>query len=155
MPKYLPIVGILIILGLVLYKLFLKNSSLETIGITIGGEKFDLEIAKNLSQKSRGLSGRQKLCRNCGMIFIYSNEGTYPFWMKNTLIPLDMIWVNKNGVITDIVTANPKPNIPMAKLTLYKNTSPARYIIELNADRSKELGLKVNTKIWTNPPIFP
>jgi len=154
MPKYLPLT-IILVLGFLLYKLFIKNSPLETINITINNKKFDLEVAKSLNQKSQGLSNRSSLCPNCGMIFIYPKEGIYPFWMKETLIPLDMIWVNKNGIVTDIVTANPEPNTPITKLTLYRNTSPAQYIIELNANQSQEIKLKIGDQIWTNPPVFP
>jgi len=155
MPKYLSIIIVIIAIGFV-YRLLSKNpTNNSTINLNIKNEKFNLEVAQTLTQKSRGLSNRSSLCSNCGMIFVYQKEGTYPFWMKDTLIPLDIIWISSRGVVTDIVTANPQPNTPITKLTLYQNTKPAQYIIELNANRSQEIGLKVDQQIWTNPPTFP
>jgi len=155
MPKYLSIIIVTIAIGFV-YRLLSKNpTNNSTINLNIKNEKFNLEVAQTLTQKSRGLSNRSSLCSNCGMIFVYQKEGTYPFWMKDTLIPLDIIWISSRGVVTDIVTANPQPNTPITKLTLYQNTKPAQYIIELNADRCREIELQVGDQIWTNPPIFP
>ena len=155
MPKYLPIIIVFIILGFLVYqKILAKTPSVETISLTLNNTKFELEVAKSLSQKSRGLSERSAMCQNCGMIFVYTNEGTYPFWMKDTLISLDMIWVNNKGIVTDIITAVPEPNTPITKLTLYQNTKPAQYIIELNANQAQNIGLKNGDQIWTNPPTF-
>lgn len=155
MQKYLPVIIVIITIGLV-YRLLSKNpTNNSTINLNIKNEKFNLEIAKTLTQKSRGLSNRSSLCSNCGMIFVYQKEGTYPFWMKDTLIPLDIIWISNQGVITDIVTANPQPNTPITKLTLYQNTKPAQYIIELNAGRCREIELQAGNQIWTNLPTFP
>ena len=82
-----------------------KQQSTPTIDITLKNKTFSLEIAKSTIQKSRGLSNRHNLCSNCGMIFVYQTEFIYPFWMKNTLIPLDIIWINKQGTVVDIIQA--------------------------------------------------
>lgn len=115
--------------------------------IQIKNKKFILEIAKTISQKTRGLSKRVSLCDNCGMIFIYENENFYPFWMKDTLIPLDMIWLNNSNEIVSIYTAQTEINIPLTKLTIYKNNKPANKIIELNAGEANKLGLKIGDTI--------
>ncbi|MFA5828086.1 MAG: DUF192 domain-containing protein [Candidatus Shapirobacteria bacterium] len=155
MPKYLSIVAILILFGFLVYKILSKDSPKGVVTLAINNQNFDLEIAKSMGQKSAGLSGRPSLCKNCGMIFVYSTDGIYPFWMKDTLIPLDMIWISKDGVITDIFTAHPQPDTPITRLTLYQNTTPARYIIELNAGISTQIGLKPGNRIWIDPPTFP
>lgn len=116
--------------------------------VQIKNKKFTLEIAKTISQKTKGLSKREKLCENCGMIFVYNNENIYPFWMKDTLIPLDIIWLNSANEIVSIHTASTEINIPLNKLTIYKNDKPAKNIIELNAGESNRLGLKIGDKLW-------
>lgn len=131
-----------------IYFLFIKKSPPPGIvTIDIKNHQFDLEIAKSLSEKSRGLSSRTSLCGNCGMIFVYSNESYYPFWMKDTLIPLDMIWLDKNGRIVTIHTAHPQLDTPPTQLKAYRNSDPAQFIIELNAGKSEEIGLNVGDTI--------
>ncbi len=115
-----------------------KQSSTPTINIDINGTNYNLEIAKTIFEKSRGLSKRAELCPTCGMIFIYQNEGTYPFWMKDTLIPLDIIWLDKTGKVIDIKTGKPNDLTPLT------NSAPAQYIIELNPNVS---GLKIGDVI--------
>jgi len=137
--KKLLIFSLLIIFFLAVFYFWpKKNSQTNTINIDINGTKYNLEIAKTIFEKSKGLSKRSELCSNCGMIFIYQNEAIYPFWMKDTLIPLDIIWLDKNGKVVDIKTG--KPN----DLTPLPNQTPAQYIIELNPNVS---GLKIGDVI--------
>ena len=132
---------LIIIVCLVLLIKPTKQQSTPAIDITLKDETFSLEIAKSAIQKSRGLSNRNSLCPNCGMIFIYRIESIYPFWMKNTLIPLDIIWIDKNGTIVDIIQG--KPN----NLSILTPKSPALYIIELNKDTSTNLNLNIGDYI--------
>ncbi len=141
------IILIVIVIGLIAYTKISTWPSLNTsdknmITFSIKSKLFKLEKAITLIQKASGLSNRTSLCENCGMIFIYSEEGIYPFWMKDTLIPLDMIWVNKKGEVVDIFTAYPEPGVPLYKLKNYTNSSPAKYIIELNANQAQQLNLR-------------
>jgi hypothetical protein len=64
--------------------------------------RVDVEIADNDSERSRGLSGRQYLGDYEGMLFIYQNEVNNPFWMKDMLIPLDIIFIDSDNYIVDI-----------------------------------------------------
>lgn len=141
-----PIAIILIIFLLVsiflIYFATRSASPTQTTAIKINGQEISLEIAKSTAQHSQGLSGRETLCPHCGMIFVFKKEGIYPFWMKDTLIPLDMIWLDSSGKIVSILTAEPEPDTPINQLKFYQNTKPARYVIELNAHRASELKLK-------------
>lgn len=138
----------------VIYLIYLitYHPKTKTVSIKLGNIKYDFEIAKTISQKSIGLSGRTSLCKNCGMIFIYSSEGIYPFWMKDTLIPLDMIWLDKTGKIITYHNAQPEPNIPLTKLKNYANSTPAKYILEINSGDFTKLNLKIGGII--NLPNF-
>jgi hypothetical protein len=72
------------------------------------------------------------------MIFIFNKDVTLPFWMKDTLIPLDMIWLDKSGKIVDIQTI-----IETNSTKIYQNQSPAKYVLELNANDSQKINLKI------------
>lgn len=123
------------------------NNSLATKKITLGKTLYNIELAKTNLERSAGLSNRKSLCPNCGMIFIFDQPSTYPFWMKDTLIPLDIIWLDESGKIVTIHEARPEPNIPFYKLKLYQNKEPALYVLELNAGDTHKLNLKIGDKI--------
>lgn len=141
---------ILIALGIFIYFKFVKtnpNTKFETTEIKIGTDTYSIEIAKSTSQLSLGLGNRQTLCAKCGMLFIFPFEGVLPFWMKDTLISLDMIWINSNNKIVSIQTALIEPDKSNLQLQVYKNDQPAKYVIELNAGIAKEINLKVGDTI--------
>lgn len=152
MAKNLILIALLITVIFLTYYLFFSgtNTPLNTINITIKNKKYSLEIAKSSSQQSRGLSNRTSLCPDCGMIFPYPFNTILPFWMKDTLIPLDMIWINSQGSIVKILTVQPQPNTPSTSVTVYKNEAPAKYVIELNAGDAKKLDLNVGDLINLN-----
>lgn len=120
-----------------------KPSELPKINLTLGNTSYSIEIARSLLQKTKGLGGRTSLCSTCGMLFIYNSEGIYPFWMKDTLIPLDMLWLDSSGKIVSIHTAQPEPNVPDFQLKNYSNTTPAQYVLEINALQAQKLNLQV------------
>lgn len=138
---------LLIIPIIIIVILFVSPQKPKTISIYTSGHTFSLEIAKTISQKNRGLSKRRSLCPNCGMLFIFNTENIYPFWMKDTLIPLDMIWLNSQNQIVSIETAQVQPNTPNSQLKIYQNTKPAMFIIELNGGTAQKLNLKVGDTI--------
>jgi uncharacterized membrane protein (UPF0127 family) len=90
---------------------------------------FSLEIAKTPAQRSQGLMFREKLDEKYGMVFIFSDSAKHPFWMKNTLIPLDMIRLDSGYKIVDIKQADPCKQDPCA---IYTPVADANYVIELN-----------------------
>ena len=145
------IIGIILItLGIFVYFKFVKtnpNTKFESTEIKIGQDIYSMEIAKSPSQLSLGLGNRQNLCSKCGMIFVFPFEGILPFWMKDTQIPLDMIWINSKKEIVSIQTASVETDSPDFKLQMYKNDSPAKFVIELNANTAKQLNLKVGDKL--------
>lgn len=145
-------IGYLIILIVVIIFAYLKfpRKANKSVNLSIGTQNFLLEIANNPYLQSKGLSKRDKLCDNCGMLFIFNYEIKQTFWMKDTLIPLDIIFINSSGQITDIYTAKPEPGKGDFELTLYQSTSPVKYVIELNAGVSEKIGIKKGTKINLN-----
>ena len=129
---------LLIIAGILIWRLFFYLPPSNSVKIKITNVNYNIELAKTSAQKIKGLSGRETLCKNCGMLFIFSFETNLPFWMKDTLIPLDMVWLDKNGKVVDIQTATETNS-----KKIYQNQSPAQYVLELNANDSQKIGLKI------------
>jgi hypothetical protein len=129
---------LIIIAGLLIWRLFFYLPTAKFVDIKIADTKYKIEIASSSAQKIKGLSNRDSLCPKCGMLFIFGFETELPFWMKDTLIPLDMIWLDKTGKIVDIKTAT-----EINSQKLYRNQSPAQYVLELNANDYQKLNLKI------------
>ncbi len=105
---------------------------------------FLLKTAKTPEEISKGLMFYKQLEKNKGMLFVFKKEGVYPFWMKNTLIPLDIIWIDENNKIVFI-----KNNAEPCKELNCENINPkvnAKYVLEINAGISKNIGLKIGDK---------
>jgi len=116
------------------------------------GFKIDAEVAKD---KQRGLQGRKSLCQQCGMFFIFDREWYYPFWMKDTLINLSMLWIDSDGEIVHVVE-NAEPCIgkknPYAECKVYSPSRTAKYVLEVNPKAAS--GIEIGTKIMSDPPLF-
>lgn len=98
-----------------------------------------LEVAKTSQQQQQGLMHRKYLCPKCGMIFVYPRDAMQSFWMKNTYIPLDMIFVNSKGKIINIYI----DTIPNNSQIIYSSDEPVQYIIELNANIVQKLNITI------------
>jgi len=129
---------LIIIAGILIWRLFFYLPPANSIKMKIGNNNYNIELATTIAQKTKGLSGRDSLCKNCGMIFVFGFEANLPFWMKDTLIPLDMIWLDKNGKVVDIQTIT-----EINSTKIYQNQTPAQYVIELNANDSQKINLKI------------
>lgn len=102
-----------------------------------------VEIADTESTRSRGLMFREQLAPNEGMIFVFDEPGEHAFWMKNTLIPLDMVWLDADKRILHIA-----PSVPPCKADPCPTYSPApgtraSFVVELVSGFATQHGLKV------------
>ena len=109
---------------------------------------FKVEIADTTAKRALGLMNRKSLPEDEGMFFIFEDESEKSFWMKNTLIPLDMIFANSNFVIVKI-QKNTQPCKIIACET-YSSVKPAKYVVEINGGLSNKLGIKEGQKIKIN-----
>ena len=123
---------------------------LGTVLITIKGQPFQLWIADDSEEQARGLMFVTKeqmapLSDNTdrGMIFRFERERPLSFWMRNTIIPLDIAYLDKNGIVVSIHTMAPLDD----RVGQYSSGRPAKYAIEVNADRFKSLNLKPGDRI--------
>ena len=105
----------------------------------------DIELAQNESQQQLGLMYRDTLAENQGMLFLFNSEEVRAFWMKNTILSLDIIFVNEHN---EIVTIH-KYTTPYSEET-YASTKPAKYVLEVNAGYADKRKLSVGDRIsWT------
>ncbi len=121
--------------------LFLKKPEYPPqVKVNIDNYNYYLEIASTSQQREIGLSNRESVCVNCGMLFVFPREGNRSIWMKDTLVPLDIIWLDKKFKIVKIVTA-------LETNSQKTYTGKAKYIIELNANEIFKRDLKVGDTI--------
>lgn len=104
--------------------------------------EINLELAVTLPQMTRGLMHRKTMKDDWGMLFIYDDVRVRSFWMKNTLLPLDMLFIDEKGKIVGIIEGAE----PMT-LTSRSVGIPAKYVLELNAGQAKKLGLQPGVKM--------
>ena len=111
--------------------------------ISLKGHVFALEIADTPAERALGLMHRENLAESAGMLFVFFAERTLNFWMKNTLISLDILYMDAEGVVVDIQTMHPQPGVPDSELRNYPSAAPAQYALEINAGLAKEYGFEV------------
>ena len=101
---------------------------------------FQVELAQNDEERTRGLQWRESMDGGKGMLFIFPYPSKYGFWMKDTLIPLDMIWMDYARRVVSIVTdVKPCKESPCPTFT---PPSDALYVFEINAGYAAKLGIK-------------
>lgn len=76
------------------------------------------------------------------MLFVFDAERQLSFWMKGTLIPLDILFLDSQGVVMDVQTMTPQPGAPDSELIVYTSAKPARYALEMNAGLAEALGIE-------------
>jgi uncharacterized protein len=146
-------ISLLIILS-VFFGVFLlgkPKAAAPTVDIYFSGQPnfiIHAELAQTPSEWSRGLMFRNSMPNDAGMLFVFPLEATQSFWMKNTKIPLDIIFISSAGVIVDIkndflpCTADPCP--------VYNSAAPAQDVLEINYGLAQKTGLKTGDKIIIN-----
>ena len=105
---------------------------------------FDVDVADSSIKKSKGLMGVRYLDEGDGMLFVYDDEGNYSFWMKNTLIPLDMIWIDENLEVVDIKSVFP---CEVEECESYSSLGVARYVLEINFGLSEKYNISVGDEV--------
>ncbi len=109
------------------------------------GAVVSLEIADTEAVRQRGLMFRERLAPDEGMIFVFPVAGDYPFWMKNTLIPLDMLWLDAQRRI--VALARSVPPCKADPCPSYPPDAVASYVIEVVSGFARQHGLKVGDTV--------
>ena len=108
-----------------------------TLRTATGEYKFNVEVVDTNESRAQGLMFRTELADDAGMLFDFKEERKVSFWMQNTLIPLDMIFIGADGVV-DKVHVNARPQDP----TSIPSGVPVQFVLEIPGGRSVETGLK-------------
>ncbi|GAB2506844.1 DUF192 domain-containing protein [Lysobacter humi (ex Lee et al. 2017)] len=120
--------------------------------VEIGGRRFTVEIADDDSERARGLMFRDELAADRGMLFLHESEEPLAYWMKNTRIPLDILYFDGRRRLV-----SQQRDVPPCSLgdgcPPYPSAAPARYVLELNAGKAAELGLQDGAEIRFGPGI--
>jgi hypothetical protein len=96
-----------------------------------------VEVAKNDHDRMRGLMFRKRMESDHGMIFSFDDKEDHTFWMHNTCIPLDMLFIDEDGLIVGI-----QENTPTMSDDTFKSGCPGKYVLELNAGYARSHGIK-------------
>ena len=106
-----------------------------------------LEVARTSEERARGLMERSSLPQDWGMFFVYEEEGLLRFWMRDTLIPLDILFLDSMGSVVDVQTMVPEPGVAPELLRTYTSAAPARYALEVNAGVAAACGVEVGSQV--------
>jgi uncharacterized membrane protein (UPF0127 family) len=112
---------------------------------TSAGERVpvEVEIADTDAERQTGLMGRTALPENAGMLFVFEGEQTLSFWMRDTLIPLSIAYIDAEGRIVDIQDMQPLDDVPPD----YVSAEPAQYALEVNQGFFAERGVAVGDTV--------
>jgi uncharacterized membrane protein (UPF0127 family) len=113
--------------------------SIETAG---GKKSFTVELALTPAQQSQGLMFRKSMAPDAGMLFVFPEEREQAFWMRNTYLPLDMIFIRADGSILSIA----ERTVPLTDDPV-PSRGPARAVLELNGGSAQRLGIKPGDKV--------
>lgn len=107
-----------------------------------GSRDFVVEVARTTEEQGKGLMYRREMAPDAGMLFVYPAVSRVTMWMKNTFIPLDMLFIGAEGRITHIV----ERTVPQSNELIGSN-GPVRAVLELNAGTASRLGIKVGDQV--------
>ncbi|WP_299380949.1 DUF192 domain-containing protein [uncultured Kiloniella sp.] len=115
-----------------------EKDTLTIFSATGKAHKFNIEIASTNEERSQGLMYRKNMAKNAGMLFVYNKPNNVTMWMKNTYIPLDMLFFNSEGKVVYI-----KENTTPHSTKTIASGQDVIGVLELNAGTTFQLGIKV------------
>lgn len=116
--------------------------SIVTIDTPNGAARFRVEVASETAARMRGLMYRTQMGPDAGMLFAFPGDHFQAFWMKNTILPLDMIFIRADGTISSVATHT----VPYSEQPVMSQ-EPVRAVLEINAGRSDALGIRAGEKV--------
>jgi len=108
---------------------------------------FTCEVARSQAELSQGLMFRNELPLDRCMLFVFNDSGNRSFWMKNTRIPLDIIFINDNQSVINVEKGNVELNVKDSDLKIYRSIAPARLVVEINQGMSSAYGVREGTAV--------
>lgn len=121
---------------------FISGCAQNQSKVELGDAVFQVELADTPESITMGLMYRESMPDNVGMLFVFSDEAMRSFWMKNTLIPLDIIYLDADKKVVSIQhNARPCKNT-ISRCPSYPSEKPAMYVLEINSGLSKKMNIK-------------
>ena len=117
--------------------------------VEVGGAAFKVDIADDAAERSRGLSGRNPLPDDGGMLFVYQEPLVPGFWMRQMRFALDFVWIGQNCEVVDVTPNVPAPEAGTSEseLTLYHPAASILYNLEVNAGTAEIHGIEVGDAV--------
>ncbi|MBT4277920.1 DUF192 domain-containing protein [Candidatus Falkowbacteria bacterium] len=120
-----------------------KNEDINT-ELKIGDKIISIETVDTFSGRRQGLSGRDSLCQDCGLFFVFDEKDTHIFWMKDMKFPIDIIWIDDNTVVEIAKNAEIPSN---GNIPSYTPSKKANKVLEVNAGFCEKYGIKVGETV--------
>lgn len=129
---------------------FIPNPNTESNNnktVQVNGIDISVEVAKTNEERSKGLSNRTFLDSKSGMIFVFNKNIKPTFWMKDTKIPLDFIWIDDDKIVEINKNVPIEPNKSDSELKRYPSSYPVDYVLEVNAGFTDKYDIKVGQSL--------
>jgi uncharacterized membrane protein (UPF0127 family) len=134
-------IGIFIVIAALGFAfLFVPSEKTNLIEIKVGEASFNVEIADTPTLRAKGLSGRDYLPTDSGMLFVFPYSAVEKFWMKGMKFPIDIIWIKEDLVVGMTIGAEPEEG---PDYTIYSSPEAIDKVLEINAGLVQKLGIKV------------
>ena len=117
------------------------RAQLAAVDLAAGMHRIHAEVADNMSARMTGLMHRKSMDQNAGMVFVFEENATHCMWMKNTLIPLSVAFIDESGAIVNIADMQPRSE------QSHCASRPARYALEMNQGWFAQRGIKAGAKL--------
>ncbi len=115
--------------------------------VSLNDQSFVIELADTDNTRALGLMYREHMADDEGMLFVFPDTQTRAFWMKNTLIPLDILYFDQNQKLVSISENTPPCKNTTTRCPNYPSAKPAKYVLEINAGLSQQYGYKSGDKL--------
>lgn len=149
-----------VLVGMILFAAWLQTGGLklrtdqptvsmaDTKSMKVGEKTINVEIATTEDEHKKGLSGRDSLSADSGMLFVMKKDSVPSFWMKDMKFPIDIIWINDNEVV-DVAESIPPAEVGAVSndIPRYKSQKPIDYVLEVNSGFIKDNGIKIGDKV--------
>jgi len=141
------VVGVLVILALPQIAQIFRTTELKTNEVKIGNNVFTVEVADSILSRAQGLSGRDSLKNNHGMLFIFESPASYGFWMKDMKFAIDIIWIADDTVVGFVENVPPPTGMGLDGLRQYSPPRPVGKVLEVNAGTVNAKGITVGDTV--------
>ena len=125
---------------------------MSTSWVVLHGHRYNVEIAQTTAQRARGLMSRDRMANDRGMLFIHDSEEPLAYWMKNTMIALDIFYFDANRRLVSVSKRTPPCTLGDG-CPPYRSAGPALYVLELNSGAADHLHVKKGDRLTFGPNI--